>query len=60
MAAVAGALADLGMKAMLRTGAKIAIVEDGGEIAVTTDRPITVTVLSELSGAFGKDWSMHH
>ena len=54
MAAVAGALADFGMKAMLRTGAKIAIVEDGGEIAVTTDRPITVAVLSSYPGLSGK------
>jgi ApbE superfamily uncharacterized protein (UPF0280 family) len=56
MAAVAGALADLSMKAMLRTGAKIAIVEDGGEIAVTTAHPVIVTVLSsypEISGKIG-------
>lgn len=54
MAAVAGALADLGMKAMLGTGAKIAVVEDGGEIAVTTDRPITVAILSSYPGLSGK------
>jgi len=56
MAAVAGALADLGMKAMLRVGAKVAVVEDGGEVAVTTDQPVTVAVLSsfpELSGKIG-------
>ena len=54
MAAVAGAHADLGMKTMLRTGAKIAVVEDGGEIAVTTDRPITVAILSSYPGLSGK------
>ncbi len=54
MAAVAGALADLGMKAMLGTGAKIAVVEDGGEIAVTTDRPIMVAILSSYLGLSGK------
>jgi ApbE superfamily uncharacterized protein (UPF0280 family) len=56
MAAVAGALADLGMKAMLRTGAKTAIVEDGGEIAVTTVHPVIVTILSsypEITGKIG-------
>ncbi len=54
MAAVAGALADLGMKAMLRTGAKIAVVEDGGEVAVTTDQPVTVAILSSYPGLSGK------
>jgi len=56
MAAVAGALADFGMKAMLRTSARIAVVEDGGEIAVTTDQPIIVALLSsypKLSGRIG-------
>jgi ApbE superfamily uncharacterized protein (UPF0280 family) len=56
MAAVAGALADLGMKAMLKTGAKTAIVEDGGEIAVTTDQPVEVMVFTsypEISGKIG-------
>ena len=54
MAAVAGALADLGMKAMLRAGAKIAVVEDGGEVAVTTDQPVTVAILSSYPGLSGK------
>jgi ApbE superfamily uncharacterized protein (UPF0280 family) len=54
MAAVAGALADFGMKAMLRTGAKIAVVEDGGEISVTTDQPITVAILSSYPGLSGR------
>jgi len=56
MAAVAGALADLGMKAMLRTGAKVAIVEDGGEIAITTNRPVIIMIFSsfpQISGRIG-------
>jgi ApbE superfamily uncharacterized protein (UPF0280 family) len=56
MAAVAGVLADLGMKAMLQARAKVAIVEDGGEVAVTTNQPVTVAILSsfpELSGKIG-------
>ena len=54
MAAVAGALADLGMKTMLRAGAKVAVVEDGGEVAVTTDQPVTVAILSSFPGLSGK------
>jgi ApbE superfamily uncharacterized protein (UPF0280 family) len=54
MAAVAGALADFGMKAMLRTGAKIAVVEDGGEISVITDQPITIAILSSYPGLSGR------
>jgi len=53
MASVAGALADLGMIAMLRSGAKTAVVEDGGEIAAFTNQPIIVSLWSgsvELSG----------
>jgi len=53
MASVAGALADLGMEAMLRSGAKTAVVEDGGEIAAFTNQPIIVSLWSgsaELSG----------
>ncbi|MCW4020627.1 MAG: UPF0280 family protein [Candidatus Bathyarchaeota archaeon] len=56
MASVAGALADLGMKAMLRAGAETAVVEDGGEIAAFTSQPITISVLSSdvtLSGKIG-------
>jgi len=56
MASVAGALADLGMEAMLRRGAKTAVVEDGGEIAAFTNQPIIVSLWSsgaELSGRIG-------
>lgn len=54
MAAVAGALADLGMKAMLRAGAKVAVVEDGGEVAATTNQPVTVAILSSFPGLSGR------
>jgi len=46
MASVAGALADIGLEAMLKVKAKVAVVEDGGEIAVFTERPIVVSVFS--------------
>jgi len=56
MASVAGALADLGLRSMLKHGAKVAVVENGGEIAIYTERPISVTILSSnlnLSGKIG-------
>jgi len=56
MASVAGALADLGLESMLRCGSRVAIVENGGEIAAFTERPITVTIVSsspEISGKTG-------
>jgi len=46
MASVAGALADIGLEAMLREKARVAVVEDGGEIAISTERPIVVSVFS--------------
>jgi len=54
MASVAGALADLGMEAMLKNGAKTALVEDGGEIAVFADQPISVLILSGNMNLSGK------
>jgi len=46
MASVAGALADIGLEAMLREKERVAIVEDGGEIAVFTQRPIVISIFS--------------
>jgi len=46
MASVAGALADIGLECMRRKGAKIAVVENGGEIAVFTEKPIIIAVFS--------------
>jgi len=56
MASVAGTLADLGLEAMMKNKAKVALVENGGEIAAYSERPITVTILSsslDLSGKIG-------
>jgi ApbE superfamily uncharacterized protein (UPF0280 family) len=63
MAAVAGVLADLAVEEMLRADAKVAIVEDGGEASIATDRPIDMALkagdapLSERVG-FRLDSSM--
>jgi len=46
MASVAGALADIGLEAMLREQANVAVVENGGEIAAFTDRPIIISIFS--------------
>jgi len=56
MASVAGALADLGLESMLKYGAKTAVIENGGEIAAITERPISVNIVSsnlDLSGRIG-------
>ncbi|RLI12598.1 UPF0280 family protein [Candidatus Bathyarchaeota archaeon] len=46
MASVAGALADVGLRSMLKLEASIAIVENGGEIAAFTKEPIIISILS--------------
>ncbi len=56
MAAVAGVLADLAVKAMLRAGCKVAVVENGGEISAMSNVPIDVAVAAgdaPLSKRFG-------
>ncbi|MEM2999226.1 MAG: UPF0280 family protein [Candidatus Bathyarchaeia archaeon] len=56
MAAVAGVLADLAVKAMLRAGCKVAVVENGGEISAVSNAPIDVAVAvgdTPLSKRFG-------
>ncbi|MCJ7633029.1 UPF0280 family protein [Candidatus Bathyarchaeota archaeon] len=42
MAAVAGALADLAVEAMVRSGSRVSIVEDGGEVSAISDESFTV------------------
>ena len=42
MAAVAGVLADLAVEEMIRAGAIVAILENGGEAFLVSDRPIDV------------------
>ncbi|MCW4045996.1 MAG: UPF0280 family protein [Candidatus Bathyarchaeota archaeon] len=56
MAAVAGVLADLAVKDMLRVGCAVAVVEDGGEISAMANVPIDVAVAAgdePLSKRFG-------
>ncbi len=44
MAAVAGAIAWAGVEAMVAAGARIAVIDNGGDIAIYSDRPIRVGV----------------
>lgn len=44
MAAVAGVLADLTVEEMVRLGAKVAVVENGGEAFLISDRPMDVAL----------------
>jgi len=56
MAAVAGALADLGVAKMLELGANVAIIENGGEIAGISNVPMNIGIFaghSPLSGKIG-------
>ena len=49
MAAVAGALADLAVEEMLRCGAKVAVVENGGEVSIRGDAKLDIAVYSGKS-----------
>ncbi len=56
MAAVAGVLADLAVEDMIKTGCEVAVVENGGEVAAVSNRPINIALLagdSPLSGQIG-------
>jgi ApbE superfamily uncharacterized protein (UPF0280 family) len=56
MASVAGVLADLAVEAIASLGAKVAVVEDGGEISAVSNRPVDVALLAgdhALSGLMG-------
>ncbi|RLI25128.1 MAG: hypothetical protein DRO52_04480 [Candidatus Hecatellales archaeon] len=56
MAAIPGALAELALEALIETGARVGLVENGGEIAASSDRPLTLAVYaggSPLSGRVG-------
>jgi len=44
MAAVAGAIADLAAEEMVASGAKVAVIENGGEIIAFSDRVLSVAV----------------
>jgi len=56
MAAVAGTIADLAVEEMKRVGCEVAVVEDGGEISASSNRPVDVAVAAgeePLSKRFG-------
>jgi ApbE superfamily uncharacterized protein (UPF0280 family) len=56
MAAVAGAIAWAGIEAMLEDGAGFGVVDNGGDIALFTDRELTIGIhagTSPLSGRLG-------
>jgi ApbE superfamily uncharacterized protein (UPF0280 family) len=56
MAAVAGVIADLAVVDMQKSGCKVAVVENGGEISAVSDRPIDVALSAGnelLSKRFG-------
>ena len=50
MAAVAGAIAEYTVKAMLKKGASYAIFDNGGDIAMFIDRPVVVGIYAGRSG----------
>ena len=56
MAAVAGAIADLAVEEMIKSGCKVAVVENGGEIMAQSNQPVDVAVAAgdePLSRRFG-------
>jgi ApbE superfamily uncharacterized protein (UPF0280 family) len=46
MASVAGVLADLAVEAMTHVGAKVAVIENGGEISAVSNIPIDIALLA--------------
>ncbi len=46
MATVAGVLADFAVEAMVSEGAKVAVVEDGGEAYAISERPVDVVLVA--------------
>jgi len=46
MAAVAGAIAEFTLRAMIEAGATHALVDNGGDIALSIDRPVTVGIFT--------------
>ncbi|NHI91630.1 MAG: UPF0280 family protein [Candidatus Lokiarchaeota archaeon] len=56
MASVAGALADMATKEMVQDGSKIAILENGGEISIYSNRKVNIGIYAgntPLSGKIG-------
>lgn len=54
MAAVAGTIAAIGVEAMARAGALFGVIDNGGDIALITDRPLRVGVYAGASSLSGK------
>jgi len=50
MAAVAGAVAESALRAMAKAGATHALVDNGGDVALLIDRPVTVGIFTGPSG----------
>lgn len=46
MAAVAGVIADLAVQDMVKSGCKVAVVEDGGEVSTVSDQPIDIAFVA--------------
>ena len=46
MAAVAGVIADLAVQDMVKSGCKVAVVEDGGEVSAVSDQPIDIAFVA--------------
>lgn len=44
MAAVAGAIADLAAEEMIAAGARVALIEDGGEASLHSDQPVDIAL----------------
>lgn len=56
MASVAGALADLATEEMVKDGSKVAILENGGEISIYSNKKVNIGILAgntPLSGKIG-------
>lgn len=54
MAAVAGTIAAIGVQAMAMNGATFGVIDNGGDIALITDRPLRVGVYAGASPLSGK------
>ncbi len=54
MAAIPGALAELALEAMLATGSRINIIENGGEIAAASTEPVKIGIYAGKSALSGR------
>jgi len=56
MAAVAGAIAEIMLQAVVDEGCRFAIVENGGDVAMVVDKPARVAVYAGSSPFSGRIW----